>query len=91
MPEIRRPEWDARNEEHIARHGVRRVEVEEVLQNGPFVTRAGRRRYRAIGVTDAGRYLTVFLDRRLRDAYYVLTARDANEAERRRHRAMHRS
>ena len=84
---IGRLEWDQRNEDHISRHGVTRWEVEELRRNNPFVRRVGRRRFRAVGITDAGRYLSVFLDRVRGDFYYVVTARDAVAFERRQYRA----
>lgn len=88
MPVIQRLIWTRRNDEHIARHGVTRFEVEELRWNAPLLTRAGEIRYRAIGVSDAGRYLTVFLDARNGGVYYVVTARDSTDSERRRYRAI---
>jgi uncharacterized DUF497 family protein len=55
--------WDDWNVDHIARHGVRAEEVEQVCFNEETqFTRAGGMRYQAVGQTDGGRYLTVFLD-----------------------------
>ncbi len=66
MTYIRELVFDERNIEHIARHGVTPEEVEEVCYLAPHFTRArskrGRRRYRVIGQTEDGRYLTIFLD-----------------------------
>ena len=76
--------WDDWNVEHIARHGVNPGEVEEVcLDEETLFFRAGRRRYRAIGRTVAGRYLTVFLDHMGGGDYYPVTARPADDGERR--------
>ena len=75
--------WTDLNEEHIARHGVRREEVEEAMRNDPFVTKNRRGTYRPIRQTDGGRYLTVILAPRDQGLHYVVTARDADSVERR--------
>jgi hypothetical protein len=71
------------NTAHIARHGVRREEVEEACYGDSFARRAGRNLYRVTGQTLSGRWLTVFLSPRGGGAYYVVTARDATDNERR--------
>lgn len=78
--------WDERNEEHIARHGVTREEVEDAVRNKPFVTRARDGTYRVIGQTLGGRYLTVIVAPRVDGPFYVVTARDAEPGERRGYR-----
>ena len=78
--------WDGWNEDHVARHGVDREEVEEVARNAPHVTRARGRTYRVIGQTDGGRYLTLIVAPRPDGSFYVVTARDADEIERRAYR-----
>lgn len=70
-------------EEHIARHSVTLVEVEQVAYGTPYISRTRQGRYRLIGQTDAGRYLTVFVASRGRDVYGLVTARDATDSERR--------
>lgn len=75
--------WDLRNVAHIARHGVNRNEVEEVLQ-GDFIAQVsyhGRRLL--IGSTAAGRTLAVVLEDETDDISYVVTARPAKRKERR--------
>ena len=57
-------------------------EVEEVVFGTPFVRKTQQDRYRVIGQTEAGRYLTIFLAPRGRDMYGLVTARDATDAER---------
>jgi uncharacterized DUF497 family protein len=56
-------EWNEENIAHIARHGVRPSEVEEVFSLDPefrhFYTHASEERYRAYGFTARGRYLTI--------------------------------
>lgn len=77
-------DWDDWNEEHIARHGVDPDQVEEVVFDSEyFSSRARNGTYRLIGRTNGGRYLAVFLVPRGRGVYYIVTARDATESERR--------
>ncbi len=76
--------WENKNAEHIARHGVGPDEVEEVcFDQATLFTRAGQRRYQAIGQTAAGRYLAIFPDRKENGIYYPVTARRADDSERR--------
>jgi len=75
--------WDDWNEEHIARHGVRRSEATEAVRSAPSLTRARDGTYRVIGQTNAGRYLFVIVVPQPLEAYYVVTARDATRNERR--------
>jgi uncharacterized DUF497 family protein len=78
--------WDEINEAHIARHGVIREEVEEVVRNAPYITKSRNKTYRVIGQTDGGRYLTVIVAREPRGPFFVVTARDADAPERRAYR-----
>jgi uncharacterized DUF497 family protein len=80
-------EWDERNQEHIARHGVTPAETFEVVGNRPFITRGRGNTFRVIGQTNGGRYLTLYLAPRSRGSFYVVTARDATGEERRAFRA----
>jgi uncharacterized protein len=73
-------------EEHIARHHVSVVEVEEVVFGAPFIRKARQGRYLIIGQTEAGRYLAVFVAPREQGVYGLVTARDADESERRAYR-----
>ena len=74
-------------EEHIARHHVTLEEVDEVVFGAPVVFRARQGRYQLIGQTDAGRYLVVILAPREPGVYGLVTARDADQSERRLYRA----
>ena len=74
-------DWDLASVEHIARHGVEPEEVEAVVFGRFNVTRSRSGRYRLIGQTDAGRWLTVILAPRDAGVFAVVTARDATEAE----------
>ena len=74
-------------EEHIARHGVRPAEVQEVASRNPLVRSGpGRRRRRTLylyGRTSAGRFLFVVLGHRTQGTATLITARPMDEAERR--------
>ncbi len=73
---------DPGREEHIARHQVSVIEVEEIIFGAPFIRKARQGRYHIIGQTEAGRYITVFVAPRGRGVYGLVTARDADDAER---------
>lgn len=77
-------------EEHIARHSVSLTEVNEVIFGDPLMGRTQLGRWRLIGQTLSGRYLTVIVARRKPWVYALVTARDADEAERRLYRAQRR-
>jgi len=72
-----------------AKHQVVPEEVEQVFSNQPKVKRMnkgyyrGEDVYRALGRTDAGRYLTVFFIHKLTHEALVLSARDMDDQERR--------
>lgn len=73
------------------KHRVTPDEAEEVFFNGPryrFVEsghRAGEDVYSAGGQTDAGRYLIVFFIYKGDNTALILSARDMDAAERKRH------
>ena len=71
---------------HIDRHKLTRREVYEVCFANHYSRRVGRgkrhrRRYMVIGQSEAGRYLTVFVDSQRRGVFYPVTTRDASENE----------
>jgi uncharacterized DUF497 family protein len=78
-------DWDADNTDHIARHNVRPVEAEEVIELNPLdadtVFRNGETRTIIFGPTSAGRMLAVIVTER-GNRLRVVTARDANRKER---------
>lgn len=84
-------DWDDANLEHIARHSVEPEEVEEAATDPGRVAapayRAenGERRQAVTGKTEGGRLLTIVLTRR-GNLFRVVTAREANAAERRAYR-----
>ena len=85
MPDVRRLIFDKENEAHIARHGVTPEEVRKACESRPLVRRGRYGRLAAYGRTAAGRFLLIILSPRAGGAYYVVTARDMNRAERRRY------
>lgn len=81
--------WLPRFVDKIERkHNVSTEEVEQIFGNPvrvQFVEQGdvvGEDLYRAIGQTDAGRYLTVFFIYKGQGAVLVISARDANKRER---------
>ena len=79
-------EWDNRNTNHIARHGVSPDEVEEVLfENRPHFRR-WRNIFHAYGRTNSGRYLFVVFKMVGRYKARVITAREMTPKERRLYR-----
>jgi hypothetical protein len=71
-----------------AKHQVTPDEVEQVFGNRPGVKRMNRGHfrgedvYRAVGQTDAGRYLVIFFIHKLSQEILILSARDMDEKER---------
>jgi hypothetical protein len=76
--------WNTWNIEHSGRQHILPREVEEVCYSNPVISRARNGTLRIIGQTYSGHFLTIFLASRDRGSYFVVTARDATEAERRR-------
>ena len=81
---IRELLWTDWNVEHIARHNVSPHEVEEICYSSSCVSKARNKTLRVIGQTRSGRFLAIFLAPRGKESYFVVTARAATEAERRR-------
>jgi uncharacterized DUF497 family protein len=77
---------DSDREEHIADHGVTVDEAREVAFGDHFARRVREDRYRLIGQTFSGRYLTVFVASRGSGIFGLVTARDATDEERRAYR-----
>ena len=71
------------------KHQVATDEVEQIFNNQPSVKRInkghfrGEDVYRALGQTDAGRYLVVFFIYKLTREALILSARDMDDKERR--------
>jgi uncharacterized DUF497 family protein len=85
---IRWIEWSNESRDHIALHGVTTEEVEDVAFGEHHARRGREGRYQLIGQSAGGRYITVFIvpTRIAREEYYVVTAREATERERRQFR-----
>jgi len=72
-----------------AKHNVSPEEVEEVFARKPKIKRVekghfrGENVYRALGQTEAGRYLVVFFIYKLTQEALILSARDMDRKERR--------
>ncbi|MDN5696463.1 MAG: BrnT family toxin [Rubrobacter sp.] len=83
-------DWDEANIGHVARHEVEPWEAEEaLLDTGRVGTAAynvrGETRWATLGATEAGRVLFVVSTRRA-EKIRVVTARDAEDKEKRRYR-----
>ena len=78
--------WNERNISHIAKHGVSVKEVEEAIRDRDMIVRKHRGRYAIIG-SAWGRILFIVLEK-VNDEFYVVTARDATDKEKRRYRRM---
>ena len=75
--------WDEFNLSHIARHAVTRDEVKEASLSDHITLETYGGRILLIGVTKAGRVLSIVLSAKGDDTYYPITARDASRKERR--------
>jgi len=72
--------WDEDNLEHLARHGIRHEEAEQLFFNKYIITpnkkRHGPRRYRIDGRTDGGRYLRLIFEDFSKNIARVITGWD---------------
>ncbi len=77
-------DWDEKNENHIAEHGVGVFEVEEaILFSRPFYQRSREGKYIAYSVTEEGRYLFIVFVIKGSGRIRVISARDMIEKEKR--------
>jgi len=71
-----------------SKHHVTRSEVEDIIASKPGIKRMrtghfrGEYVYRALGQTEAGRYLTIFFIHKGMGKALILSARDMDEKER---------
>lgn len=80
---VRRLVWEKTNADHIARHGVSQSEVEEVCHNKPVFLSGHSGRVMAVGLTSAGKAISVILDaEEEHGVWYPVTARSADRNER---------
>lgn len=75
-------DWDEKNENHIAEHGVAIFEVEEaILFSRSFYERSREGKYIAYSVTEEGRYLFIVFVIKGSSRIRVISARDMTEKE----------
>ncbi len=75
-------DWDEKNENHIAEHGVAIFEVEEAILFGKLFYQRGREnKYIAYGVTEEGRHLFIVFVIKGNGRIRVISARDMAEKE----------
>lgn len=74
--------WDNWNLEHIKKHRVGEKEVEIVVENLSYHKQTYNNRYLLVG-RSGSRILSVVLKRQDKTTYYVVTARDASQKEKR--------
>jgi hypothetical protein len=77
--------WTDESEAHIARHGVAPYEVEEARERPTYVYQGRNGVQVLLGVTYAGRHLTIVLAESMADtnAMYVVTSREMTLSEKR--------
>ena len=78
---IRGFDWNERNINHIARHGVTPQEVEEACFNQPLCRKTKSKLYLVYSQTDAGRYLLTVLRLHPLNIAYTITARGMTDRE----------
>lgn len=76
-------EWTPDRIEHIARHGITPMEVEEIFTSAEVFRRGRGGVYEAWGQTESGRYLLVIFRYLGHNQPWVITARDMDENEKR--------
>ncbi len=87
MMYVREFDWDEKNENHIAEHGVAVFEVEEaILFRKPFYQRSREGKYVAYGMTEEKRYLFMVFAVKGGGRIRVITARDMTGKEKRYYR-----
>jgi hypothetical protein len=81
---VREIRWTLESEAHIARHGVTPEEVEQAVNSKPRYEATGREDSTLLYcVTDHGRLLLIVLAEAVDGRWYVATARDMTDTERR--------
>jgi uncharacterized protein len=81
---VREIRWTSESEAHIARHGVTPEEVEQAITNKPRYEAPGREDSTLLySATDEGRLLLVVLAEAVDGRWYVATAREMTDTERR--------
>lgn len=81
---VREIRWTSEFEAHIARHGVTPEEVEQAVNTRPRYEARGREDSTLLyGATENGRFLLVVLVEAVDGRWYVATAREMTDTERR--------
>ena len=75
--------WDEYNSDHISKHSVSTIEVEQVCAGRVTALPSHSNRVSVIGKTKTGRMLTIVLARKNASIFYPVTARDTSRKERR--------
>ena len=75
--------WDEWNIEHIKKHEVNAIEVEEACGQPINSFKSYQNRLIILGKTKSGRLLTLVLMKKNKGIYYLVTARDTSRKERR--------
>lgn len=75
--------WDEWNIEHIKKHEVSAIEVEEVCDQQIKSFKSYQNRLIILGKTKDNRLLTLVLMKKNKGIYYLITARDMSRKERR--------
>jgi uncharacterized DUF497 family protein len=72
--------WDEHNESHLAEHGIRAWEAEQVFFNRYVITpnkkKHGPRKYRIDGKSDAGRALRIIFEDYVKGIARIITGWD---------------
>lgn len=86
--QIRELVWDKWNEDHIAKKGISRFDVEAVLTGEvkrPLIEKSRRGTLAVWGVSTGGDCLLIILSLRGKGSYYPVTARRMEDREKRRY------
>ena len=75
--------WDEWNKEHIKKHGVTIVEIEEVWRSKTIEYDSYLERKVILGKTKDERLLTIIISVTNDQRYYVISSRDMSKKERR--------
>lgn len=75
--------WDKYNLNHIQKHNVTQLEIVEASQKVKSILEGKLGRLAIIGKTKNNRLITFILDKKDKNNYYLVTARDTSRAERR--------
>jgi len=78
--------WDDANIEHISRHGLSPVDVEDICFGEHLVFRGRLRRYILYGKTEGGMMAMVVVERLSRQTFRAVTARTMTDREKHNYR-----